>query len=177
MPEKFGEADEQRVRDIIAVNIVGVNEMTRIALPLLLKNKDKGLRGLILNIGSASGILPTPMLAPYAASKSYVAAFSTALQYEYAADGVDIDCPLPFFVVSNMSKRSRPTATIPTADAYVRSSLAKVGHGDLPLAPYVTHALMAFVIDSIPSVFAGTVVRKNLDMVCCLRLFGCFFDF
>jgi 17beta-estradiol 17-dehydrogenase / very-long-chain 3-oxoacyl-CoA reductase len=126
MPEKFGDADLQRVRDIINVNIVAVNELTRAALPALLKNQAANVRGLILNVGSASGLLPTPLLAVYAASKAYLSSWSTALQREYASAGVDSDCAVAFFVVSNMSKRKKPTALIPTPDAFVRSSLAKV---------------------------------------------------
>jgi 17beta-estradiol 17-dehydrogenase / very-long-chain 3-oxoacyl-CoA reductase len=60
MPEKFGDADLQRVRDIINVNIVAVNELTRAALPALLKNQAANVRGLILNVGSASGLHRRP---------------------------------------------------------------------------------------------------------------------
>ena len=128
LPEKFGEADLQRVRDIVNVNIVAVNELTRAALPSLLKNKAANQRGLILNVGSASGLLPTPLLACYGASKAYLSAFSSALHREYASSGVDSDCAVAFFVVSNMSKRKKPTAMIPTPEAFVASSLAKVIH-------------------------------------------------
>jgi hypothetical protein len=126
LPEKFGEADLQRVRDIINVNIVAVNELTRVALPSLLKNQAANLRGLIVNVGSASGLLPTPLLACYGASKAYLSSFSSALQREYGKAGVDVDCAVAFFVVSNMSKRKYATAMIPTPEAFVRQSLAKV---------------------------------------------------
>lgn len=126
LPEKFGDADLQRVRDIINVNIVAVNELTRVALPSLLKNQQANLRGLIINVGSASGLLPTPLLACYGASKAYLSSFSSSLQREYGKLGVDCDCAVAFFVVSNMSKRKYATAMIPSPESFVRQSLAKV---------------------------------------------------
>ncbi len=164
LPERFGEADAQRIRDIINVNIVAVNEITYRLLPTLQKNKAAGRRALILNIGSASGIAPTPYLAAYAASKSYLAAWSSALQHEYRSDCIDVDCPLPFFVVSNMSKRSRPSAAIPSAETYVKASLAKAGHFDAPFAPYFLHGLMEFVIRSVPVALTQMLVAQNKAM-------------
>jgi 17beta-estradiol 17-dehydrogenase / very-long-chain 3-oxoacyl-CoA reductase len=166
LPERFGDADLQRVRDIVAVNVVAVNEITHRLLPQLLKAAAAGAgkRALVLNVGSASGILATPYLAAYAASKSYLAAWSHALQHEYRADGVDVDCPLPFFVVSNMSKRSRASATIPTAEAYVKASLSKAGRFDAPFAPFFVHGLMELVMRSLPLALTQFVVAKNLDM-------------
>jgi len=164
MPEKFGDADLQRVRDIINVNIVAVNELTRAALPALLKNQQANMRGLILNVGSASGLLPTPLLAVYAASKAYLSSWSTGIQREYASAGVDSDCAVAFFVVSNMSKRKKPSALIPTPDTFVRSSLGKVGFGDVSLAPYFPHALLEFAIESLPSVLMSWAVDRNYVM-------------
>lgn len=169
LPERFGDADAQRIRDIINVNIVAVNEITHRLIPQLLKNKPSGGRALILNIGSASGLLATPYLAAYAGSKSYLAAWSHALQHEYRRDGIDVDCPLPFFVVSNMSKRSRPSATIPSAEAYVKASLSKAGQFDPPFAPFFVHGVMEFVIRSLPLALTQIVVGKNLDMHVSIR--------
>jgi 17beta-estradiol 17-dehydrogenase / very-long-chain 3-oxoacyl-CoA reductase len=90
-------------------------------------HRSKSLRGLIINVGSVAGSLPTPLLAVYGGSKSYLADWSTALQREYARDGVDVDCSIAAFVVSKMSKRSRPSALIPLPQAFVKvTSLAIV---------------------------------------------------
>merc|ERR1712146_454864 len=123
-----------------------------------------GIRALVLNIGSASGLIPTALLAPYAASKAYLSAWSAALQSEYRSLGVDFDCPLPFFVVSNMSKRSRPTATVPTAANYVSQSLAKCGYNDRPFAPFFAHGAMQFVVESVPLALLSWLVAKNHSM-------------
>eukprot|EP00019_Armaparvus_languidus_P003752 CAMPEP_0168590514 /NCGR_PEP_ID=MMETSP0420-20121227/6613_1 /TAXON_ID=498008 /ORGANISM="Pessonella sp." /LENGTH=282 /DNA_ID=CAMNT_0008626187 /DNA_START=132 /DNA_END=980 /DNA_ORIENTATION=- len=164
MPETFLQAPVERIEDIVAVNIVAVNKITLIALPILLNNKANNLRGLVLNVGSVAGLLPTPLLAVYGASKSYLSDWSAALQREYAPEGVDVDCSIAAFVVSNMSKRSRPTAMIPLPGAFVKSSLAKVGHGDLPSAPFFAHGILEFILQSIPLPLLSKVVDKNLDM-------------
>ena len=53
-------------------------------------------------------------------NNSYLSDWSAALQREYAPEGVDVDCSIAAFVVSNMSKRSRPTAMIPLPGAFVK---------------------------------------------------------
>lgn len=54
--------------------------------------------GSILNVGSFAGLNATPYFASYAATKSYVLAFSLALRAELAPDGVNVTCLLPGYV-------------------------------------------------------------------------------
>ena len=57
-------------------------------------------RGLILGLGSFSGItVGSPMLAPYAGSKSFLASFTTALGDELKGKGVEVECANTYFVV------------------------------------------------------------------------------
>lgn len=90
------------------------------------------------------------MLAPYAASKVFLASFFSALAAEVAGKGVDVETVNTHFVVSNMSKIRKSSALVPTPKSYVRSVLAKIG---LPCGalftgrpfvstPYWSHALL-----------------------------------
>ena len=90
------------------------------------------------------------MLAPYAASKAFQGAFSSALAAELKEKGIDVQTVNTHFVVSNMSKIRKPSPLVPTPKAYVRSVLAKIG---LPCGalftgrpfvstPYWSHALL-----------------------------------
>jgi hypothetical protein len=45
-----------------------------------------------------------------------------------------------------------------------QSSLAKAGHGDVAAAPYFTHALVEFVMQSIPLPLLSKAIDYNLDM-------------
>lgn len=152
-PERYLEVDPQLVRDIVALNISAVNEITRIVLPGMVSKK----RGLVINISSASSIVPSPLLSVYSASKAYLDYWSQSLAAEYRRDGIVVDCQVPFFVVSNMSKRSRPTTFIPMPDTYVRAALAKVG-SDTLYAPYFPHALLAWGMNLLPKSF---LINKN----------------
>ncbi|MCA9523707.1 MAG: SDR family oxidoreductase [Myxococcales bacterium] len=65
------------------VNLFGLAEVTRQMLPLLRQSK-----GRVVNISSNSGVIATPFLAPYCASKFAVEAYTAALRQELRPHGV-----------------------------------------------------------------------------------------
>lgn len=65
-------ADEKFTNDMINCNITSVTKMTGIVLPGMAQRKG----GVIVNISSASGRIPTPFLSLYSASKAYMDFFS-----------------------------------------------------------------------------------------------------
>jgi NADP-dependent 3-hydroxy acid dehydrogenase YdfG len=76
-------------RDIetqIAVNLAGVIEVTRAALPLMIAQRS----GHIINMSSVSGWLGAPMYTVYAATKFGVRGFTDALRREVAPDGIHV---------------------------------------------------------------------------------------
>jgi len=156
IPERFTEMDRTRMRDMVNININATNELTYIVLPLMVAKA----RGLIINIGSASGLGPTPLLSVYAGTKAYMHSWSETLSAEYAKYKIDIECEVPFFVVSNMSKRSRPSLTIPLPETYVAASLSKVGKDTL-FSSYFIHNLMKWAISWLPKKF---IINKNLSL-------------
>lgn len=82
-------------------------------------------KGVLINISSMSGMIPSPLLSVYAASKAYVDKFTSDLEVEYGRYGIVIQCILPGYVVSNMSKLRKPTLIAPTPEAFVKSALAR----------------------------------------------------
>jgi 17beta-estradiol 17-dehydrogenase / very-long-chain 3-oxoacyl-CoA reductase len=162
-PKDFSEEESERNNAIIAVNINAVNAITAAVLPRLRETVREGegvKRGLILNIGSISGILPSPLLSVYGASKSYLAAWSAALAAEEEPKGIDVDCAVPFFVVSKMSKKRHASLTVPTPKSFVSSSLSKVGHGDWePHSPYWSHSLMWFLLSEVSSLAHSSLLK------------------
>lgn len=72
----------RRQFDANVVSLVGV---TRTLFPLLRQN-----RGVVVNIGSVSGVLVTPFAGAYCASKAAVHALSDALRMELAPFGVRV---------------------------------------------------------------------------------------
>lgn len=73
------------------VNVFGLMRVTQAFLPLLgAGTKYKNVPGRIVNIGSVSGIVSTPFVGAYAASKYAVEAISDALRRELFIHGIDV---------------------------------------------------------------------------------------
>lgn len=73
------------------VNVFGLMRVTQAFLPLLGAGvKYKNSPGRIVNIGSVSGIVSTPFVGAYAASKYAVEAISDALRRELYIHGIDV---------------------------------------------------------------------------------------
>ncbi|EGD78440.1 estradiol 17-beta-dehydrogenase 12 [Salpingoeca rosetta] len=83
-PEFFAALDQERIDALVRLNIVSINQMTRIVLPGMQQRK----RGAIVNVSSGSGTLPTALLTAYSATKAYVDFFSRGLAVEVEKDGV-----------------------------------------------------------------------------------------
>lgn len=166
-PKRLLDEEPERVRDIVRVNVSAFTDVTLAVLPCLVKHAaaSPSSRALLIALSSAGGIMPTPLLATYSGTKAYVNAFSASLAAEYARARVDVETHVPLFVVSKMSKRSRPSLFIPSAAAYVRAALGSVGHGDwVARSPYWAHAAIFFALDCVPRYFARFVIQRNLVM-------------
>ncbi len=71
----FIQAPLDRELNMIQTNIVALHVLTKRFLQSM-------KQGVILNVASIAGLLPTPKMAAYAATKAYVNHFSNALDYE-----------------------------------------------------------------------------------------------
>jgi NAD(P)-dependent dehydrogenase (short-subunit alcohol dehydrogenase family) len=80
------------------VNVRGLVLVTRAAIPHL-----KETRGLVVNLASIAGTLPTPGLSIYGASKAAVISFTRSLNEELDADGVRATALCPAFVDTDMA--------------------------------------------------------------------------
>lgn len=144
-PEYFLQISDQTVDQLVQLNVVAVTKMTKMVLPGMVERK----RGAVVNISSASGSFPCPLLAVYSASKAFMDFFSLSLSQEYAASGVHVQSVVPFYVASKMSKMRAGYAT-PTPGTYARAALNKLGY-ERRTNGYWVHALMATVIALLPS--------------------------
>ncbi|TNM90784.1 hypothetical protein fugu_003073 [Takifugu bimaculatus] len=149
------------VDTMVNINIMSVCKMTHLVLPGMVERK----RGAILNISSASGMYPVPLLTIYSASKAFVDFFSRGLQAEYKSRGIVIQSVLPFFVATKMSKIRRPTLTAPSAERYVSAELNTVGL-QTQTNGYLPHAIMGWVTTALlpAKILTGHIMRMNLSM-------------
>ncbi|XP_040024917.2 very-long-chain 3-oxoacyl-CoA reductase-A-like [Gasterosteus aculeatus] len=128
------------ITNMINVNITSVCQMTRLVLPKMTARS----KGVILNISSASGMYPVPLLTAYSSTKAFVDFFSRGLHEEYRRQGIIIQSVLPFFVVTKMTRIKKPTLDKPTPERYVAAELATVGLQGQTNG-YFPHAVMGWL--------------------------------
>ncbi len=85
----------------LGVNVRGLILVTRAAIPHL-----KETRGLVVNLASIAGTMPTPGLSIYGASKAAVISLTRSLNEELDADGVRAVALCPGFVDTDMASWS-----------------------------------------------------------------------
>ncbi|KAF9460745.1 3-ketoacyl-CoA reductase [Collybia nuda] len=159
MPAYLVDTPEDEITDIVAINVNATLRVTHAVLPGMIQRK----RGLILNIGSFAGAIPSPMLATYSGTKAFLATFTSALAEEVKSHHIIVEHVNTYFVVSKLSKIRKSSALIPQPAPYVRSVLSKIGRAcgagysgrPATSTPYWSHALLDYGITLIglPSVF------------------------
>lgn len=144
------EIDDAAWRRMIDVNLTGVFQMTRAALRHL-----EAVRGNIVNIASAAGLVGTPYASAYSAAKSGVVGLTRSIAVEYALRGVRVNAVCPgavdtpliaggFGAITNVEPRLFERLT-PLLGAMARpediaAAVAFLASGD---AAFVTGAILA----------------------------------
>jgi NAD(P)-dependent dehydrogenase (short-subunit alcohol dehydrogenase family) len=85
----------------LGVNVRGLVLVTRAAIPYLRES-----RGLVVNLASIAGTMPTPGLSIYGATKAAVISLTRSLNEELDADGVRAVALCPGFVDTDMAQWS-----------------------------------------------------------------------
>ncbi|WP_288928643.1 SDR family oxidoreductase [uncultured Maritimibacter sp.] len=91
---RFATCGDERERGSVTVNMVAVTELMQNALKQF---RAAGTKGKVLNVASLAGYMPSPNMAIYHATKSYVLTLSEAVHYECKRDGITVTalCPGP----------------------------------------------------------------------------------
>ncbi|CAB4070157.1 HSD17B12 [Lepeophtheirus salmonis] len=146
-PEEFLSMSEgeSATDTFIKCNIMSVDIMTRLLLPSMVDRK----KGVIVNIASLSGQYTSPFLSLYSATKAYVDFFTRGLEAEYRSKGITIQCVLPGFVASKMSKIRRPNVFAPSPEMFVKSCMKKLGVQSRTNG-YWLHEVMSCALDLLP---------------------------
>nr|XP_045379951.1 very-long-chain 3-oxoacyl-CoA reductase [Camelus bactrianus] len=147
-PEYFLEIPDldNTIKKLININVLSVCKMTRLVLPGMVERS----KGAIINISSASGLYPVPLLTIYSATKAFVDFFSQSLHEEYKHKGIIVQSVLPYFVATKLANIRRPTWDKPSPEVFVKSAIKTVGVQSRTNG-YLIHSLMASVISILPS--------------------------
>lgn len=99
-PFYFLEQDDADFKSLVDVNINATLYVTKTVLPSIEENGG----GVVYNLSSYGARFPIPMNAVYSGTKSFVDAWSQALDTEYASKNIRVLSLLPMYVASNMTK-------------------------------------------------------------------------
>jgi 17beta-estradiol 17-dehydrogenase / very-long-chain 3-oxoacyl-CoA reductase len=132
----------------VTVNALFPTLLLNALVPVLARNGP----ALILNVGSLldRGL---PLFSSYGGSKSYMRVLSESLTREMMMTGRDVTVLyLRIGQTTGVSHTHTPqTLFLPDAAKMARASLARVGCGRMVVVPYWGHALLAALMDSLPS--------------------------
>ena len=158
MPIPFVEESREMLTEIIQVNCTSTVQVTRSILPGMIKN---GSGGLILNMGSVSAELKTPLLQTYAGSKAFLSVWSQALAQEVSEHGIHVELLNTHFVTTNMSKIRRSTWSCPTPKSYVNCVLSRCGNSHFSTL-HPGHAIVIGAMSLIPNWILKSLTLKQM---------------
>ena len=96
---------ERHIETLIRVNLTGTMLVTRAVLPEMLKRR----AGHIINMSSVAGLISSPLITTYAASKSGVRAFTDALRREVSPFGIKVSGIYPGPATTEFGKQLERT--------------------------------------------------------------------
>uniref|UniRef100_A0A2K6STY3 Inactive hydroxysteroid dehydrogenase-like protein 1 n=1 Tax=Saimiri boliviensis boliviensis TaxID=39432 RepID=A0A2K6STY3_SAIBB len=160
----FTQLSEDKLWDIINVNIAAASLMVHVVLPGMVERK----KGAIVTISSGSCCKPTPQLAAFSASKAYLDHFSRALQYEYASKGIFVQSLIPFCVATNTTVPSsflhRCSWLVPSPKVYAHHAVSTLGISKRTTG-YWSHSIQFLFAQYMPEwlwVWGANILNRSL---------------
>lgn len=161
----FAETDPARDREIIMVNVAALTQLTKRAIPHMLRQGG----GHVLNVGSVAGFMPGPNLAVYHATKAYVLSLGVALAEELRGTPVSVTtlCPGPttteFAEVAKMQEAPLFRLMRPaSADRVAASGWKAMKRGKVIHVPGPWNRLFAFSSNLLPRPMLARIVARFL---------------
>lgn len=157
-PMYMTEVPESTIWDLVNVNVGATTHMTKLVLTGMQKRK----RGAIVNVSSSAELQPMPLLAVYAATKSYIKSFTEALRIEYKEDNITVQHLFPLFVNTKMNAFSyrlqETTLFVPDAKMYASNAVNTLGIVNHSTG-YWAHGIQYFFM-RLPPVWIRTLVGE-----------------
>lgn len=136
---------ENKWREVIDVNILGLVNMSKNVLRIM---KSKRIKGKIINLSSTSGITGQIGQANYAATKGAIISITKTLAKEFAADGINVNCVSPGFISTDMTKE------LPGKEDVIENYI--------PLKRFGEPEEVAYLVAFLASEKANYITGKNL---------------
>jgi len=158
---RFTERDLQKCREMVALNITTLMELTYIYAR---KMEERG-SGRILNVASIAALQPVPLMAVYGATKAFVLSFSEAIRNELKKTGVTITTLLPGPTATNFFNKAE-TNNVPmfqymmTPQKVALSAYKAMMKGKKRVIPGFLNKSLAFVVKVLPGDFVLNMAVK-----------------
>jgi len=152
-----------KLERMLELNVVSATMLlSRLVPPMVARGS-----GAILNVGSVAGILPSPAMSTYAASKAYMNHLSEGLRAELAGTGVSVTvvCPGPvpteFQEVAGSDVRPElPKAVYVDVTTCAEQAVNALRRGHARVIPGIVPRAMAMAVDALPKVLVRPFVAK-----------------
>jgi NAD(P)-dependent dehydrogenase (short-subunit alcohol dehydrogenase family) len=144
-------------RQQLDVNFFGAIAVTQIMLPLLRANNSRPCphRSRIVNMGSITGEISTPLFGAYSASKFALRAMNDALRLELRPEGIHVSLIVPGTIQSEIWRKEKECV-----DAIVAGSPARLQYGTL--IDNVSGYVFRCAEQALPAQRVADAVRKCL---------------
>jgi 17beta-estradiol 17-dehydrogenase / very-long-chain 3-oxoacyl-CoA reductase len=142
-------------KSMIDINCSSLVEMTYIVLPQMIKRQ----KGVVINVSSAAGFSPMPLLSLYSATKTFVRFFTHGLAGEFRDKGIVFQSVHPYYVATKMSKIKKASWFAPDPNYYAQSALNTVGI-ELETVGCLSHAIQHAILQLIPECVYTFLTKK-----------------
>jgi len=138
----FAEQPMPRIQEMLRLHVNTIVESVRLFLPDMIERRS----GAIINVASVAGFMPLAYMTEYAATKTFLIAFSQALAEEVRASGVRVQACCPGSTETDFHQTAGTHPRSPfgsqTSPDVVAASLRAIERGPTVVATHWSGALM-----------------------------------
>ncbi|MDR2355236.1 MAG: glucose 1-dehydrogenase [Clostridiales Family XIII bacterium] len=154
--KRIVEMCEEEWDEVLDTNLKGVFFGMQAAARSMLKH---GLRGRIINISSAGGLVGTKNIASYCASKAGVISLSKTGAMEFGRDGITVNAVCPGYVPTSINKAPLEIPKV-REQILARTALRRLGE------PWEIAAVVLFLASDASSIITGAAVVADMGTTC-----------
>ncbi|SOV11509.1 steroid dehydrogenase, putative [Plasmodium sp. gorilla clade G2] len=166
-PLYFHEMEPELIEQLVNVNLLSSYYMTKLVLPNMIKKK----KGLVLYTSSGITALKScPLYTIYGSVKDAICSFANSLSVELKEYNIQVQCHVPLFIVTKLSKIKNPGLFVPTSDIYAKSAIQKMREGNVLsykviCSPYLFHKLQIFIYNCFPKIIFDSITLALLKIL------------